>query len=194
MLMYPHSAADVNLSSGSLLKLMLGEAHISTNTDFAFLDGGRLRICPGISASRHMEHCPVVFPVENEQGPIATTANKRNDEYTMIPVFSGSNLTSFMMLEASNPGEVTTLPPVCLRALEWPYQTYVGTKMLRMNPDIQQSGTNSSSGCRNSCFPRYVSSATVFDYAWLTSPQHAFWSSRLLPSSASRFRISVWPC
>jgi hypothetical protein len=46
----------------------------------------------------------------------------------MIPVFSGSNLTSFMMLEASNPGEVITLPPVCLRALEWPYQTLVQTR------------------------------------------------------------------
>jgi hypothetical protein len=130
--MYTYSAADVNLSSGNLLKSMLEEAHISANTDFAYLEslkeGGRLRICPGIAASRHMEHCPVVFPVKNDQGPIATTTTKRNDEYTMIPVFSGSNLTSFMMLEASNPGEVTTLPPLCLRALEWPYQTYVRIK------------------------------------------------------------------
>jgi hypothetical protein len=106
---------------------MLEEAHISTNTHFAFLDGSRLRICPGIAASRNIKHCLVVFSVENIQGPVTTTATKRNDEFTMIPVFSGSNLTSFMMLEASNPEEVITLPPVCLRALEWPYQTYVST-------------------------------------------------------------------
>jgi len=74
-----------------------------------------------------MENCPVVFPVDNIHGSIATHA-KRNDEYTMVPVFLDTNLTSFMVLEESNPGEVVVLPPVCLQALEWPYQTLAQTR------------------------------------------------------------------
>lgn len=125
------SAADVNNSSGQLIQSVLQEARISTNTDFAYLQsvkkGGRLQICPGIASTTRLEECPVVFPVQDLHGPIAITT-KRDEEYTMVPVFQGNNLTSFMMLEASNPGELITLPPVCLRALEWPYQTLLQTR------------------------------------------------------------------
>jgi hypothetical protein len=126
---------DANRSAGSAIELFLNKGQVSTGNDFAYLDSFngdlRLRICDGITKSSPIRQCPVVFPVENMRTPIpASAANvvtssqyvKRDDDLTLVPVFDDSNLTSFMILDPAHPGEIVSIPPVCLRALEWPYQ------------------------------------------------------------------------
>lgn len=116
---------------------MLNKAHVSTSNDFAYLDSAaHLRICQeGISKSSPIEQCPVVFPVNDVNIPVpASSANavvasqyvKRDeDTITLVPVFDNTNLTGFMVLDSERPGEVVSLPPVCLQAMGWPYQQYV---------------------------------------------------------------------
>jgi len=128
------SVLDANHSAGSSLEIMLNKAHVSTSSDFAYLDNtAHLRICQeGISKSSPMEQCPVIFPVTNMNIPVpASSANlvaasqyvKRDeDTITLVPVFDNANLTAFMVLDSERPGEVVSLPPVCLQAMGWPYQ------------------------------------------------------------------------
>ena len=112
---------------------MLNKAHVSTSSDFAYLDSkAHLRTCPGgISKSSTLQQCPVIFPIEDTRTPVpASSANavlaaqyvKRDDEVTLVPVFDNSSLTGFMVLDADRPGQIISLEPVCLQALDWPYQ------------------------------------------------------------------------
>lgn len=133
------SVLDANRSAGRSLESFLNKGHVSTSNDFAHLDsfngGVRLQICDGISKASQIGQCPVVFPVENMRTPIrASEANsvisqyvkRGDDDLTLVPVFDeDSNLTGFMILDAARPGEVISIPPVCLQALEWPYQRLI---------------------------------------------------------------------
>ncbi|KAG8839844.1 hypothetical protein FRC20_005892 [Serendipita sp. 405] len=125
------SAWDANNGAVDLLGDALSKASISVNNGFPYLEsskeGGNLRFCPkGISSRVSPKDCPILFPSFGERGPISPNSNntleKRRDDLTMIPVFQDGDLTSFMLLEASRPGEIITLTPTCLQGLQWPYQ------------------------------------------------------------------------
>lgn len=130
-----YSAWDVNHSAGNLLETLLHQSHFRTRSEFIYLEtvkeGGRLRICPnGITNSfpSPIARCPVIFPVENIDTPVLVpepVVSLDRRDVTMVPVFIGNNLTSVMIVDSSQPDEVITLSPVCVQALQWPYQTYV---------------------------------------------------------------------
>ncbi|KAG8834340.1 hypothetical protein FRC17_009108 [Serendipita sp. 399] len=129
------SAWDANNASIDLLGEVLTKASINVNRGFPYLEsskeGGDLRFCPkGISGRVSPKNCPVLFPLLGESTVLGanTTLAKRQDDLTMIPVFQGQELTSFMLLEASRPGEVITLTPTCLQGLQWPYQVLRQTR------------------------------------------------------------------
>lgn len=128
------SALDANRAAGTSLEKMLNMAHVSTSDDFSFLDSNaNLRVCHGgISKSSPIEQCQVVFPIANNRTPVPASAEnsviasqyikRDDDDFTLVPVFDDSNLTGFMVLNPERPGEIISLAPVCLQALDWPYQ------------------------------------------------------------------------
>jgi len=62
-------------------------------------------------------------PASESNAVITSQYIKRDsDDLTLVPVFTGSNLTGFMILDPADPGEIISIPPVCLQALDWPYQ------------------------------------------------------------------------
>lgn len=134
---HPRRAWDVNHSAGNLLETLLNQSGFRIRSDFAYLEtsaaGKRLRICPdGITNSSPIARCPVVFPVENPNQPITAPVTqavatiqqyKRDTGITMVPVFVGNDLASVMIYASADPENVVAVSPVCVQAMQWPYQT-----------------------------------------------------------------------
>jgi hypothetical protein len=107
-------------------------------------------------------------------------------------VFRDSNLTGFMVLDSERPGEIVSLPPVCLQALDWPYQRLIQNRRVDVTVACFQAGLLIVSviALFNQSFSAVVTSCIMHTLAlvlssWQTSDILAFQSdyAQLITSS-----------